>query len=667
MLMRRISLSLVAIVCTAVVAVIGSPGPAFGQPADDAPPVIGIGWQQLGINPQVSFVGDDMTQKISIPVPEGLQPIAFSGVIQSVSNIPSGTIEAQTVDGRSVGAVPIPILGAGQPPVGFSLDIGSVPVVRREVVLNLILRVDGDTVCRPLPTLVMGEFNVAYAGGTQAPRTIEDFLPVIAPVVDLYVDPAPTDAEKGTTLSLAAAVSKYYQPARVTMNVRPLPRNAPGPPPDRDGAARGIVIRDVDEPAPGVQLVTDAGAPYLVITGRSDGLVRQAGVFRDGLQKLAQSTSVTIESAASQADDEAKKATFGQLLIGGSTTVLGEGYIYLNFAPALSAATKPGILDVHLLANYTPLDEDEKGTMIVAAGDLVLTTVRLDASGRVDSNFSIPADVAARNQDVTVTLRYEPGPGCSPLTLPMDFDIDPMSTATVRRGGAVEMGGFTALPQGFIPNFQVALDGSDPDELAHAVTIVDLIQRLSSTALLPELVGIKQAAEGDTSALIIASAESVQKYDLDPPIAPRGGDMSEVDLPSSAVIDIDSGLAALQSYAQNNRTVVLLTASGPWSLAAPLFGYLAGLPQGWRELTGDVLVVGEGANPQNVTVRSDGPRMAGDASDASADTGSGQESRAWYEWTLLGAGILVVLALIGGAIVLLRRRSRPGSNAGSQS
>jgi hypothetical protein len=425
-----------------------------------------------------------------------------------------------------------------------------------------------------------------------------------------------------------------------------------------------MVIRDVDEPKPGVRLVTDAGPPYLVFTGRGEALERQAGLFRDDLQKLAQTNSVAIESASSEPDEKTAKATFGELLISGSTTVLGENYIYLSFARVLAAATKPGIVDVHLLANYTPLDDDEKGTMIIAAGDLVLTTVRLDASGRVDTNFSIPADVAARNQDVTVTVRYEPGPGCTPLTLPMNFDIDPMSTAVVRRGAEVAMGGFAALPQGFIPKFQVAFDGSDPDELAHAATIIELIQRLSSTALQPELVSLEQAAQSDTSALIIASAEAAQRTDLDPPIAPQGDNLAQVDLPSSTVIDVDTGLAALQSYAQNNRTVVLLTASGPWSLAAPLFGYLAGLPQGWRELTGDVLVVGQGAEPQNFTVRSDGPTMAGLPSPAEVDVH--EDSRGWYEWILLGAGILVVLAFIGGGIALLRRRSRPSVNAEGQ-
>lgn len=652
---------MVAISMTGVV------GLAVGQPADDAPPVTAIGWQQLGINPQISLVGDDVTQRISIPVPPGLSPITFSGLLSAVNNIPSGFIEAQTVDGRFVGSVPIPNIPPGQPPAPFTFDIASVPVMHREVQLNLILRVDDtDDVCEPLPTLVMTDISATFTGAVQSPTTIEEFLPVVAPVIDLYVDPAPTDAEKSTVLRLVAALTKHYQPATVTTNVLSLPRMEAGPPPDRDPSVRAIVIRDVDEPEAGVRLVTDAGPPYLLMAGRGEALARQPGLFRDGLQKVAQTGTVTVESAETAPGEGAATATFEQLRIGGSTSVMGESYIFLNIAPALSTSAEPGIVDVRLLANYTPVEEVEKGTMVVAAGDVVLTTVRLDASGRVDNRFSIPADVAARDQDLTVTIRYEPGPGCTPITLPMKFEIDPMSTATVRPGGAVEMGGFAALPQGFIPKFQVALDGSDPDELAHAAKIIGSIQRLTTTALNPELVGIDQAATSDTSALVIASAQTVEEKNLNPPITPKGG-RSEVDLPASVVVDISTGLAALQSYAQNGRTIVLLAASGPWTLATPLFDYLAGLPQGWRNLSGDVLVVGQGLVPRELTVRTDGPVMAGshgvnaDAVEQESDT------RGWYEWTLLGAGVLVILTLIGATIVLLRKRSRPSASVGPQS
>ena len=118
--------------------------------------------------------------------------------------------------------------------------------------------------------------------------------------------------------------------------------------------------------------------------------------------------------------------------------------------------------------------------MIAAAGGVVLDTIRLDRSGHVDTKFTIPAEIAARNPGLVLTVAYEPGAGgCTPRTVPMNFQVDPTSTASVKPGGAVAMGGFAALPQAFIPTFQVAMDGTDPDELLHAATIAGLIQQMS--------------------------------------------------------------------------------------------------------------------------------------------------------------------------------------------
>ncbi|OBI72378.1 cellulose biosynthesis cyclic di-GMP-binding regulatory protein BcsB [Mycobacterium sp. E740] len=662
----RIWSALIVTGCLAALQVIGVPSAAIGQPPGDAPPPdITFSGQQLGMSQQLSFRGHDATQKVSIPVPEGLSPTTFSGMLESASNIPSGYLEAQTVDGRSLGSVPVPNFSAERPAAPFSFDIRSVPVVGHQAQLNLALRVSGtEAVCSPPPTLTVGNFSTAFTGNARPPTTIEEFLPAIAPVFDIYVDPQPTDAEKLTALSLVAAVTKYYQPAPVKIDLRPLPRATPVPPPDRDVSTRAILIRDVDEPNPGVRLVTDAGPPFLAMSGQGDALTRQARLFRDGLQKVAQAGEVSVESADPPVVDKTSRSTFGQLGITGRTSVLGESYIYLNLAPAMATAGKPSVLDIRLLANYTPVSEDQKGTMIVAMGDIVLATVRLDASGRVDSRIAIPADLSARDQDVTLTIRYEPDPrACSPLTLPMNFELDPMSTTSLRPGGPVAMGGFASLPQAFVPKFKVAFDNSDPDELVHAATIIGLIQRLSPTALTPELVSLDDAAASDTSALIIASGQSVHEHALDPPIDPTG-DKSKIDLPSSAVVDVASGLAALQSYAQNNRTVVLLTASGPWTLATPLFDYLARLNQGWRDLSGDVLVVGQGGNPQDITVRSDGPVMVGASQRAGASSSGAEQPEdtrlPWYEWILIGAGALIVLA---GAIYLVSRRFREANRA----
>jgi hypothetical protein len=327
--------------------------------------------------------------------------------------------------------------------------------------------------------------------------------------------------------------------------------------------------------------------------------------------------------------------------------VLGESTISVNLGNASFTLAKPGPIEVHLMANYTSVDDNEKGTVVASAGGMVLESVRLDRSGHLDTKFTIPAEVAARNQGLELKIAYEPGPGaCTPRTVPMSFQVDPASTATVIPGDSIAMGGFAALPEAFIPTFQVAMDGSDPDELAHAATLVGLIQQVSPVALRPILVSVDQASASNSSALIIADSKVVKRHNLNPPIG--GSDsLTNIDVPADVTADIQSGLATVQSFAQNNRTILLVSASGGWEMAKPLFDYLTSLDGGWRSLNGDVLVTGQGANPQMLTIRADGP--------VPLDQHPGDS---WRKWAWLSVAVLAVSAVVIGFLLLRRRSSK---------
>ncbi len=557
-------------------------------------PTMTLGWQQLGMSSALYFGAANTTQTATIPAPAGLAPITLSGMLHSATNIPSGYVEAQTTDGRFLGSVPVPDLAAGRTSVPFSIDVSSVPVIRNQAQVNMVLRISGgDTVCGPPPTLVISDFTVAFAGDVSPPTTLAQYFPPIAPTIDLYVDPQPTSAEKLTTLSLVTALTHRYQPASVRINLRQLARTEAEPPPDGDSLTRAIVIRDrSDVDDPDIRLVTNAVRPYVVVTGKGPTLEQQVALFRDRLLAVAQTDSVVVKAAKIASAQGARTATFGQLHATGGASVLGEATISLNLGTASFTLARPGMIDIHLMANYTPVDDNEKGTMIAAAGGVVLATERLDKSGRLDTKFTIPAEIAARNPGLVLTVAYEPGAGgCTPRTVPMNFQVDPTSTASVKPGGAVAMGGFASLPQAFIPTFQVAMDGTDPAELSHAATIVGLVQRVSPVELRPILVSLDQASASNASALIIANAQAVHRHNLNPPID-TAGDLSNIDVPMEVSADIPSGLATLQSYAQNNRTVVLVSSSANWEMATPLFDYLGGLQDGWRDLNGDVVVTG---------------------------------------------------------------------------
>lgn len=80
-------------------------------------------------------------------------------------------------------------------------------------------------------------------------------------------------------------------------------------------------------------------------------------------------------------------------------------------------------------------------------------------------------------------------------------------------------------------------------------------------------------------------------------------------------------------------------------MANAMFNYLASLT-GWQDLNGDVLVAGQGANPQTLTIRADGP---------AAGRSSGLSLSKWVE---LGGAALLVVGLVAGGVYLLSRRLR---------
>lgn len=644
-LLRRI----LAVVGVVVIAATPYPATGHGAPGDDphgTQATVSLGWRQLGMSSAVYFSAPNAAQTLTIPVPDGIAPTTLSGVLHSANNIPAGYLEAEDTDGRFLGTIPVPDIAAGQSTVPFTLNVAPVPVRDDAAYVRLILRVTGgDAVCGPPPSLIVSDLAATFTGVIAPPTTVQQFFPLIAPTVDLYVDPKPNRAETQTALNLVTALTNHYLPATVNIVAHPLPRNQTPPPVAGDGLRRAVVIRGTNEA--GIAVVPNGAAPYLAVTGQDEQLERQAALFREKLFAAAQTQSVRVESTTAAPVQAGRTTTFGQIKATGNAAVLGEATISLDIGSAPFVLSRPGVIDVHLIANYTPVQDTEKATFMAGSGGVVLKTAKLDSSGHLDTKFSIPAEIAARNAGLVLTLTYQPGPGaCTPRTVPMTFQVDPASTLTARPGGSVAMGGFSALPQGYVPTFQVATDDTDPDTLAHAVRVITLIQQMSATELRPMLVSLDDAASSRTGALIIANSSAVEAHHLTPPIG-TAGDLSSIDMPAALDAAIPGGLASIQAYTQNNRTIVLITTSGQWSLAAPLFSYLDNLENGWRDLRGDVLVAGQGAQPQTLTIRSDGPVPT------SLDTDTG-----WQRWAWLSTAAVVVAAALIIGFVTRRRRHR---------
>jgi hypothetical protein len=278
-----------------------------------------------------------------------------------------------------------------------------------------------------------------------------------------------------------------------------------------------------------------------------------------------------------------------------------------------------------------------------ANGRAVYTTV-LNASGRVDAVFEVPNEFLRQRIVFDFDLTFSPRQLCSPTIAPVNFQLDPRSTLTMRRGGQAP-GGFSAVPSEFSPEFLVALDGSHPDQLDYATRVVADIARRTGSALMPRVVDVKAAADASTGALIVANSVALELTSLRPPI---GADGSEVqfDLRNELRATINHGLGSIQAFADRprQRTVILVTTSGAWSLVEPLFGYIDQLPDGWTSLDGDVLAAGQEGIVTNLSI---GP---GDVTTSTPD-----DSSRGPAWLAVGAGC-AGLALLGLGAVLWRRR-----------
>ncbi|BBY95289.1 hypothetical protein MGALJ_49580 [Mycobacterium gallinarum] len=649
---------LLQLVSVALLVTLGAMSPAVGTaqpevtavPTEETPP-LSMTWEQLGMGPTIGFTAANSAQTVTIPVPDGTQPRMFFGELQSIVNVTGGYIEITGEDGSLLGSVPIPDVTLGQVTVPFAIDISRLTIHDQAARMNIVLRqVGADPICGSTPNVTMNRLSVEFTGPIVLPTTIDQFFPPLLSGIDVYVDPAPTTSESQAVVTLAALLTHHYRDIPVDFRVLPLSRTVE-PPAEWNAMRRTIVVRDDenDEGGGAVTVSGQAGVPYLLVTGKGDSLVDQTALFRSQLLAISQTPTAAIDSTESLAVRGTNTATFEQLGAGGRVTVLGQSSLYTGFDTAVFGLANPGKLDVHMLAHYTSVKDTEKGTLVVRSGGQALYSTELNESGLVDATFAVPGDLGSRGANLELAVTYEPAPGaCNPRTVPMTFEIDDASTVTAV-GGNVSMGGFEALPVGFAPTFQVALGGYDTNYISRAVAVIASVQKLTSRELLPTLVDVKQAANSGSGALIVADSATIEGTGLEPPIAPEK-DAVEVDLPPDVTARIPEGLGSMQAFADNDRTVLLVTTSGDWSLVNPVFDFLATRKGGWRELRGDVVVAGAGGVAKNITVRSNGPALR-----------VVETSNRWVLWALIGAGTAVVASIIAAVALTRRRKARKAS------
>ncbi|WP_239582017.1 hypothetical protein [Gordonia rubripertincta] len=605
-----------------------------------------LGWRQLGLGTSVQIHATDAPVSVSVPVPEGMAPTRLTGVVASATNVSNSFVQVARGDGTVIGTIDVPQFGPQQLSTPFSVPLTQVPVAMGRADLRLTLRTnDADAVCGPDPDVALTNLAVSFTGAVQVPGTIADVFGSVISGVTVYAPRSPSPAAAQTTLGLVAAIADHYRPQRVSIDVvdtpdGPLPRAT-------DPLTRVVVVRE--QSGPGSIRLDGAGGPdaTLVVSGDRSSLPDQVALFRAGLTGLTQTSSAAVEPGANRNIQGSDTVTFGQFSDRLTADVLGTVTLVPGFDPTALSLGRPGRVNVHLLARYTPVVQNERASVLAVSGGEVLQTSVLDASGTLDTRFSIPAAQVAANEPLEFRISYEPAPGaCNPRSVPMTFQIDPSSTASSDTT-PVRLGGFSSIPLGWQPTVQVALDGTDPGQLDAAAQLIASVQRSSAVALSPVLVPIEQAVFSRTGALVVADAANAEA--LDPPINTEES-ATLVDLPAQVRINIPDGLGTIQAFAQNSRSVVLVSTSGSWDLVDSIFAFLDEQEGELANLRGDVLVAGRAGQTDLMSIRADGPR-----------TEVEQVGTGWLTWLGVSIAVVAVAVLVAaGATVYRRRVTAPG-------
>ncbi|WP_234711997.1 hypothetical protein [Mycolicibacterium setense] len=635
-----------------------SAAPAYAEPVDVPPPPeqpsLTLPGPELGMKSEI-FVAPENPENLSVPVPAGLTAVRLRGTIKAPVNFDAGTLDISDDGGKLLAAIDLPPGASSRPTTPLDVDISA---ARRgsPIGLTFALRPRFDpqmytnSYCWPRQQLVLSDLSMVFTGSESPATTIADFFPPVLQRATIYTPVDANTDEQQAVLTLVSTLARLYSNQPTVITVVTQPRGAVPPPAGE--LTRAVLVEKGDKP--GLQ-VENPGAPdaFLRVSGQGAALSTQLSLLVNKLQRLAQVDTVRVDQAgSSEPGPRGDTMTFGELNMTGSTDVIRSATMSVGVGRASLGSGRFDAVQVHLLADYAPVARDDAAAVVIRSGGVVVYRAALDDTGRLDATFDLDSKKIGQYITLDMALTYTPREACG-LLIPLTFEVNPQSTLTVHRGGQ-PLDGFSAIPSEFSPKFMVAMDGSAPNQLATAARLVVSIARFASTPVMPQVVDLNTAAGASIGALILANSAALKPTSLKPPI---GGDGTAIDveLPTVLRASIKGGLGSIQAFADRprDRSVLLVTTTGPWTLVDPVFSYLDGFGGDFSKLTGDVLAAGVGGDPVNLAVgATDNPADA-------AQTSAQSHSRR----LLVGAAVAVVAALGAAASAMWSRRRRTTGGA----
>ncbi|MET8795072.1 hypothetical protein ABZV91_01210 [Nocardia sp. NPDC004568] len=644
--------------CSATLAVVVlTAGLGTPQPADTAAPrpsgqdgSTEFSGRDLGLGEQIVLRGDDDQVDLTIPVPPGTAPAQLAATVDLPNDMARGTIDVESGN-RFIGRAELPAGPATGVPVTVPLDDAEIEQQAAAITLHVNLYPDVGRCPDDWfeHEAVLREVRVGYSGTPQTPTVISDFLPPVLQELRIHVPDRPSEAESNAALSLATAIVAFYgsQPVRVTL--RRLSGDATIAEPDTD-FTRSVAIRSGGDAA--TTLTPAAGPPTLLVTGVGDALLDQVRLITSRVAEFAVAGRAVAGSLDQPPVLAPDTTTLGQLGAG-TLSASSHAQVSVRFTVDQTHLGRPsGGIRVKLQGHYTPLPPSQAGLLTVTAGDRELTNWAADPTGQIDRWIDIPDEVLQRDTTVNVTLRSTGDTGRCGTDQPLGLTILPGSEITGEPTAGGPPRGFQALPQAFLPAFDVTATTGDFADLARAITVTTGLQSLTSVRLDPRWTPVAKAV-GSTRPTVLIAAGGELPAGIAPPL--NKTDETRIALTDATgttthlQLDPELRFASLQSYYTDGRQLLVATSNaGPDELNRTL-DWLSARPGGWSALSGDVLFAAAGREPVDYSL----------PTTESPVTTAGPVSTTLRK-VLVAAAVLVVVGLIVALWFAVRAR-RPAN------
>jgi hypothetical protein len=587
------------------------------------------------------------TSSFAVPVPDGVEVRAITGVVTMDEVVEGGTITF-----RINGAVRETVPSSLYQKVRIPVDPADV-IATGTIGLTMTTEgpVQAGATCVPAGGVAsMRKIELDYRGAEVAPTSVADFFPATSAGITVVI-PEDAGTEMITAgLTAVAALAYRYDDAPVSLSLTV-------PPAGTATASQRVVA--LVEGAPGevtTQVSTTSGIPMLTLTGAGDGLVDAARVLSTDVLGLSGSDPENLSQEV-KPRNTAKTRTLEDLGID-SLALTGYGSVTQQFELSQDSFGVPvSSLDLHLEGSHTAFSDTSGARLDVRVNDDLVGSAVLGDEATFDLDAHIPSTKLRSVNDVQLSLNAvaPDGSACTPPSIPpAEVDLDTgASTATVTHGTG-QTRGFQLFPQVFEGTLPVALRspvGQQAGAAINAAALITAIQRAGGSPLEIQLMGPDAFLADDRSGLIVG-ARSADSDALDAPLKLSSTRLLDRE-DSTLEVTSQDPYAALESIDRNNRLVLMLGSWAPDNEDAP--GELARkvveavAAAGWENLDGD-LVIADAANPAFVaTSRALAPHQEAPHQEV-------KEEKSWARWFVVAIALLLSLVAFQAAIAIRRDR-----------